>query len=142
MTRIRGLGLEVAETKTEAILCGRQPRGFYYQGVGNMDVPLGRRLKYLRVIIDNVWNFNSHFNYMEEKASRVVRALGRLMPNLRGPMESKQKLYYNVVLSIVLYGAPIWSDKFFIVAVEATPVEACPEKCCYPCGISVSNGVT
>lgn len=35
-------------------------------------------------------------------------SLGRLMPNLRRPVESKRRLYYNVLLSIVLYGAPVW----------------------------------
>lgn len=30
------------------------------------------------------------------------------MSNLRGPTESKRKLYYNVLFSTILYGAPIW----------------------------------
>lgn len=32
------------------------------------------------------------------------------MPNLRGPAECKRRLYANVLASIALYGAPIWSD--------------------------------
>lgn len=33
------------------------------------------------------------------------------MPNLRGPDESKRRLYANVVTSIVMYGSPIWAEK-------------------------------
>lgn len=32
------------------------------------------------------------------------------MPNLRGLGEAKRHLYANVVLSVILYAAPIWSD--------------------------------
>lgn len=48
----------------------------------------------------NMWN----------PKSKVARSLGRLMPNLRGPKETKRKLYANVVLSILLYAAPVWCD--------------------------------
>lgn len=34
----------------------------------------------------------------------------KLMPNLRGPHESKRKLYVHVVQSVVMYGAPIWYE--------------------------------
>lgn len=47
---------------------------------------------------------------MEEKASKVTRALGKLMPNLRGPDENKRQLYANVVQSVILYGAPVRCD--------------------------------
>lgn len=43
--------------------------------------------------------------------TKVNRALYKLLPNLRGPQETKRKLYANIVQSIVLYGAPIWSDE-------------------------------
>ncbi|XP_050452160.1 uncharacterized protein LOC126851863 [Cataglyphis hispanica] len=34
------------------------------------------------------------------------------MPNLRGPNENKRRLYAQVVLSIFLYGAPVWNEAF------------------------------
>lgn len=37
------------------------------------------------------------------------------MPNLRGPLEAKRKLYGNVIQSIVMYGAPIWGEKLIKV---------------------------
>lgn len=30
------------------------------------------------------------------------------MPNLRGPDERRRRLYANVVMSVILYGAPVW----------------------------------
>lgn len=67
-------------------------------------------IKYLGLILDKDWTFNDHFNYIEEKISRVSRALSALMPNLRDPREKKRKLYAHVIGSIINYGAPIWSE--------------------------------
>ncbi|KMQ92182.1 reverse transcriptase [Lasius niger] len=32
------------------------------------------------------------------------------MPNLRGPDERRRRLFANVVLSVILYGALVWED--------------------------------
>ncbi|XP_029670920.1 uncharacterized protein LOC115240092 [Formica exsecta] len=61
-------------------------------------------------MVDSRLSFIDHFNYLGEKTAKVVRALGRLMPNLRGSGECKRRLYANVVLSVLLYGASLWSD--------------------------------
>lgn len=66
-------------------------------------------MKYLGIILDSRWSFKHHIAYASEKASRVARAVERLMPNLRGPQEPMRKLYATVVLSVILYGAHIWS---------------------------------
>jgi len=34
--------------------------------------------------------------------------LTRLLPNLDGPVESRRKLYSNIIHSILLYGSPVW----------------------------------
>ncbi|XP_011861152.1 PREDICTED: uncharacterized protein LOC105558198 [Vollenhovia emeryi] len=39
-------------------------------------------------------------------------ALSRLMPNLRGPSEHKRRLFYTVVLSVVIYASPVWSPTY------------------------------
>lgn len=109
--KIRGLGLTVATEKTEAVLFylkGKHPRAKLSVKVGNSDIPLGKSMKYLGIMIDSRLNFKDHFDYISSKASKVAGALGRLMPNLRGPGENKRRLYYNVVSSVIMYGAPIW----------------------------------
>lgn len=76
--------------------------------MGKSSIQTGRAMKYLGVMIDSRWSFTNHIKYVTEKASRVSRALERLMPNLRGPSQSKRKLYLGVIVSILLYAAPLW----------------------------------
>lgn len=49
-----------------------------------------------------------HFKYIEVKTRRVTRALNRLMSNLRGPNEKLRRLFANIVMSVIMYGAPVW----------------------------------
>lgn len=73
-------------------------------------IPVSNKVKYLGLILDSRLSFEPHFVYVESKVSKVMRALGRLMPNLRGPGENKRKLYAYTLMSIALYRAPIWSN--------------------------------
>ncbi|KMQ88867.1 reverse transcriptase [Lasius niger] len=113
VNRIKRLGLKVSASKTEAVLF-RGPRrkigNFPVVTVDGEFVQVGTSMKYLGVMLDSRMTFQTHFEYIEGKMSKVARALGRLMPNLRGPGEIKRRLYANVILSIVLYAAPIWCD--------------------------------
>lgn len=110
---IKRLGLVVAENKTEAILFSRRKKIVMPSvRVGSVDVPVGSSMKYLGVILDSSWSFRQHLSYVENKASKAVRALNRLMPNLRGPGERKRRLYATIVTSIVMYAVPVWGGNF------------------------------
>lgn len=113
VNRIQRLRLTVAADKTETIVFyGRnKPKRMPLVVVGGEIIPTTPTIKYLGVILDNKMSFHSHLEYVvETKVAKVTRALGRLMPNLRGPKEAKRKLYANIILSIILYAAPIWCD--------------------------------
>lgn len=112
VNRIRRLGLLVAAAKTEAVLFyGKsKPLVLPLVQVAGESIQTKDSMKYLGIILDSRLSFKPHFEYVERKASMVTRALGRLMPNLRGPGETKRRLYASVLQSIVLYGAPVWSD--------------------------------
>jgi len=112
LSRFDELGLSVAAEKTEAVLFLNKfrPGAASAVCVGRIDIKTSPAMKYLGIMLDSRLTFNKHFEYVGEKAGKVTRALCRLMPNLRGPAECKRKLYASVVSSIVLYGAPIWSD--------------------------------
>ncbi|KAL6417769.1 hypothetical protein ACFW04_012549 [Cataglyphis niger] len=114
LNRIRRLGLQVSLEKTEAIVFygKNKPPRIVRLNVDGKDIEAKPTLKYLGIMLDGRLNFRPHFEYVENKIAKVNRALGRLMPNLRGPNESKRKLYAQVVLSILLYGAPIWNEAF------------------------------
>jgi len=113
LRHIQKLGLQVAEAKTEAVLfCRRKPVDMPSVRVGKVDIPVGSFMKYLGVMVDSSWNFRPHFQYIEVKANKVVRALSKIMPNLRGPGERRRRLFATVVMSVVMYAPPIWSDAF------------------------------
>jgi hypothetical protein len=42
---------------------------------------------------------------------RVAEKLSRLLPNVGGPGVKARCLYANTVLSVALYGAPVWADR-------------------------------
>lgn len=110
---IDALGLRIAHEKANAVMfsrCGRigEPK----IRVGRAVIEMANQMRYLGVILDSRLTFLPHFEYVEAKAARAMRSLGRLMPNLRGSSEGKRKLYANVLISILLYGAPVWADEF------------------------------
>jgi len=80
--------------------------------IGNTNIPVGRSMRYLGVIIDGAWNYRDHLKYIETKATKVVRSLSRIMPNLRGPGERKRQLFATVVKSVVMYASPAWGETY------------------------------
>lgn len=108
---IKGLGLSATESKTEAVLFSkRKPALMPSVRIGKSNIVVGQAMRYLGVILDGSWNYREHFRYIETKATKVVRALARLMPNLREPGEKKRQLFATVVRSVVLYAGPVWGD--------------------------------
>ena len=79
-------GLDIAAEKTEIIfLRGNKAGRIKELEVLGTTVPLGRKLKYLGVVLDNAGNFRPHLEEVMERADKVVAALGSLQPNTRGP---------------------------------------------------------
>lgn len=112
---IRGLGLEIAPHKTEALWFHKLPRSREPPSslvrVGNAQVQVGRYIKYLGLTLDGRWGFEEHFERLVPRVGKAVGALHRLLPNLGGPREEVRRLYAGVVRSMVLYGAPVWSNR-------------------------------
>lgn len=114
LNRIRKLELEVSETKTEIVLFHAKRMkiddNIPQIRVGTEAINIQKSMKYLGIYLDTNWTFNEHINYIEEKVMNITRQLGRLMPNLHGPMEKKRRLYANTISSVIMYGAPIWGE--------------------------------
>lgn len=105
---IKNLGLMVAEAKTEAVLfCKKKPTVMPLVRVGGVNIQAADSMKYLGVMVDGSWSFRSHLKYVENKATKVVRSLSRIMPNLKGPGERKRRLFATIVTSVVMYAAPV-----------------------------------
>ncbi|XP_025155964.1 uncharacterized protein LOC112588883 [Harpegnathos saltator] len=115
---IAGLGLRVSAGKTVAAMFhgrrarGRAPPVEVFVRVGDDYVEVRDSMKYLGVILDSRMSFRLHFEYVRTKVATIARALGRLMPNMRGPGEARRRLYATVMMSVVLYGAPVWVEAF------------------------------
>ncbi|KAL4089772.1 hypothetical protein QTP88_024743 [Uroleucon formosanum] len=105
-------GLQLARHKTEAIMLTKK---WAYRDpvfvVGGHTVPLLRKLRYLGLHLDSHLSFSGHFTTVSGKASQAALAIGRLMPNLGGPSQSKRTLLMSVVNSRLLYACPTWAER-------------------------------
>ncbi|KMQ86127.1 reverse transcriptase [Lasius niger] len=104
-TMIVVIGPDLLHTRVRACLLANR----VIDAIQSID--LSPSIKYLGIFIDSKWSFSDHFRYVEDKAGRVIRVLNRLMPNLRGPDERQRRLYANAIMSVILYGAPVWASE-------------------------------
>nr|XP_012218561.1 PREDICTED: uncharacterized protein LOC105669916 [Linepithema humile] len=68
-------------------------------------------MKYLGLTLDGSWGFEQHFAALAPKVGRIAEALSRLLPNIGGPGVKTRRLYANTVLSVALYGSPVWAGE-------------------------------
>lgn len=112
---VKKLGLNIATHKTEAIAFGISLTTSQFNdariSIDGDVIKIGKTMKYLGILLDSTWSFQPHFDMVIPRTERVMMALGRIMPNLRGPDERVRRLYVEVLHSILLYGSPIWADK-------------------------------
>ncbi|KAG5327721.1 PO11 protein, partial [Pseudoatta argentina] len=108
---IERLGLRVSVAKTEAAVFSAKgvPAGSTIR-VGGVVVSIGSAVKYLGLTLDSRWTFRDHFRLLLPKAWGMAMALARLTANIGGPGERRRHLYATVVMSVVLYGTPIWAQ--------------------------------
>lgn len=67
--------------------------------------------RYLGVQLDTRLSFVEHVSTVAAGAKKAAAALGRLMPNVGGPSQSKRTLLMSVVHSQLLYVSAIWSGR-------------------------------
>lgn len=80
--------------------------------VGGHSVPLLKKVRYLGLHLDPHLTFSGHFSTVSGiKRPRELLALGRLMPNLGGPSQSKGALLISVVNSRLLYATSKWAKR-------------------------------
>ncbi|XP_078051372.1 uncharacterized protein LOC144477519 [Augochlora pura] len=99
--------LILAEEKTELLyLTPRKNTGGIEINIGSKINP-AKKLKYLGLYLEGDRRFKHHIKEVCERATRLAGLLSRILPNLRGAGHKIRTLYYNVLESVLLYGAPI-----------------------------------
>nr|CAI5852382.1 unnamed protein product [Callosobruchus analis] len=104
--------LKLAPHKSEAVLmkgARRKTENLAFELNGAQIKPTNA-INYLGVTIDAHGTYGPHFTRIIRKAEEKTRALIRIMPNIGGPSSKKREVLCGVVHSIILYGAPIWSN--------------------------------
>lgn len=66
-----------------------------------------KEIKYLGVVLERGLNFDAHVKYVSEKASAKADAVGRLTPNIGGPLYYRRRVMSSVIQSIMVYAAPV-----------------------------------
>lgn len=104
-------GLELAPEKSECvILTGKYGFRNPLLYVDGHQIAVKRSIRYLGVQLDTRLSFSEHASTAAAGAKKAATALGRLMPNVGGPSQSKRYLLMTVVHSRLLYGAQVWAD--------------------------------
>jgi len=109
--------LRLAPEKSECVVLTKKYA--YRDPVLHIDgcsVAVKRAVRYLGVNLDTRLSFGDHVESVTTGARKAASALGRLMPNVGGPAQSKRSLLMSVVHSRLLYGADVWADEIQHVA--------------------------
>ncbi|XP_025405682.1 uncharacterized protein LOC112679949 [Sipha flava] len=109
---MRENGLRLAPEKSECVvLTSKHAYSLPQLHIEGFQVPTKRAIRYLGVQLDTRLSFVEHVTTVAAGARRAAAAIGRLMPNVRGPSQSKRSLLMSVVHSRLLYGAQVWADR-------------------------------
>ncbi|CAI6371752.1 unnamed protein product [Macrosiphum euphorbiae] len=104
-------GLSLAPEKSEGVvLTNKKAYRTPVLHVQGCQIPIQRAIRYLGVRLDTRLSFVDHVTSVAAGARKAAAALGRLIPNVGGPSQSKRQLIMSVVHSRLLYGAEVWSE--------------------------------
>jgi hypothetical protein len=126
---IKDIGLTLAVSKTEAVVFTNKYKYDVPRIVlDGQVIQLKSEMKYLGIVVERSLLFKVHIEEAARKAEKMANALGRLMPNLGGPKESRRKLFVSITMSILLYGAPSWAETMSLVPKNKTIVNRVQRK--------------
>lgn len=103
---------KLAKHKTEMVVLTRQrwfPKLFNVD-IGEITLISTRAVRYLGIVIDQKLFVQEHLDSACAKASKAVSSLSRIITNNMGPRTKKRRVFFEVVHSILLYGAEVWAD--------------------------------
>ena len=106
-------GLELAPAKTELVVFRGKRRIDQLQlRVGGVVIEPSEAVKYLGLWLDRSMSFGYHVRKKTERATAVIGALSRILPNTGGAGQGRRHLLQRAVESTLLYAAPVWRKAF------------------------------
>jgi len=104
--------IQFNEEKSKVMLLTRRKRDEQKTVVVYLNdkiVPQVLTFKYLGIIMDYKLTFRDHINYVTEKCTRLVFALGKSAKiNWGLGHKALKTMYVGGILPLLLYGAPVW----------------------------------
>ncbi|XP_015438039.1 PREDICTED: retrovirus-related Pol polyprotein from type-1 retrotransposable element R1 [Dufourea novaeangliae] len=101
--------MTLAKEKTEIILLtGRKISKQLDFQIGEVRIQNKKEVKYLGVTIEDNQMYKAHIDKVCNKAINTAGALVRLLTNTGEAQYHTRCLYYRVVESVIMYGAPVW----------------------------------
>lgn len=126
---LQSMELTLATHKTEMVLVSsRKKPETAVVPLPNYVLRSKRSIKYLGVMIDDKLTFKAHIEYIAEKAAKKISTLSRMLPNIGGPSSSKRQLLASVVVSTILYAAPVW-ERALLVDTYRRKLESIYRRC-------------
>jgi hypothetical protein len=78
------------------------------------------KIKHLGIILDSKMTFRDHVNYVEEKCTKLIFTLSKSAKVSWGlKHETLKTMYAGGILSLILYGAPLWKGVLDITCYKA-----------------------
>lgn len=117
--------LELNVGKCEIITFTRKRNFISYNYTLNGDtVPRVSLVRDLGVMLDYKLLYTSHFEYIAQKAYKMLGFLFRIVKSFRN-IDSLKTLYYAYVRSIMEYASPIWSPSYVTHIAQLESVQRC-----------------
>lgn len=103
--------LRLAAEKTEALyLTGKKKTTDIEIYLGNAQINIQKRAKYLGVIIDTAMTGREHIKHAAKKAERAALNLSRILPRMGGDSEGSRRLLASVAEARALYAGSVWAE--------------------------------
>ncbi|XP_044763840.1 uncharacterized protein LOC123320556 [Coccinella septempunctata] len=105
-------GLEIAPQKTELLVVkGPRNLGGFYARFAGVRIEPTKVIKYLGVKMSKGPFLANYLEYITEKAAMKADTMGRLLPNIGGPLYFRRRVLSATVHSVLTYAAPVWRDE-------------------------------
>lgn len=103
--------LKIAPEKTTSIILNWRWKTRHIRfRIGDVELEPSRTVQYLGITMDRGLTMGPHVANASQKATRVMKALCAILPNIGGPTAMKRRVLAMATQSIVMYGSPVWNE--------------------------------